>query len=50
MRGGGAYTWDATISLAITPSLQVEYDLIVGGGGGGEEEQGRKMLQTLAVG
>ena len=27
---GGAYTWDATISLAITPSL---HDLIVGGGG-----------------
>ena len=28
---GGAYTRDATTSLAITPSL---HDLIVGGGGG----------------
>ena len=30
---GGAYTWDATISLAITPSLPVpvKHDLIVGG-------------------
>ena len=31
--GGGAYTRDATISLAITPSLPVpvKHDLIVGG-------------------
>ena len=42
---GGAYTWDATISLAITPSL---HDLIVGGGGG--QVWGREMLPTLAVG
>ena len=32
--GGGAYTWDATISLAIMPSLPVKHDLIVGGGWG----------------
>ena len=30
-RGGGGYTWDVTISLGITPSLQVKHDLIVGG-------------------
>ena len=29
----GAFARDATISLAITPSLPVKYDLIVGGGG-----------------
>ena len=31
---GGACTWDATISLAITPPLPVpiKHDLIVGGG------------------
>ena len=29
--GGGAYTRDVTISLAITPSLLVNHDLIVGG-------------------
>ena len=28
---GGAYTQDATISLAIRPSLPVKLDLIVGG-------------------
>ena len=28
---GGAYTRDATISLAIRPSLPVKLDLIVGG-------------------
>ena len=31
--GGGAFARDATISLAITPSLPVKHDLIVGGGG-----------------
>ena len=31
---GGAYTRDATISLAIMPSLPVKHDLIVGGGWG----------------
>jgi len=29
--GEGAYTWDATISLAITPSLPVKHNLIVNG-------------------
>ena len=33
-RRGGAYTRDATISLAITPSLLIKHDLIVGGGRG----------------
>ena len=32
---GGAYTRDATISLAITPSLPIKHDSL-GGGGGGE--------------
>ena len=32
--GEGGYTWDATISLAITPSLPVKHDLIVDGGWG----------------
>ena len=44
---GGAYTQDATISLAITPSLPVKHDLIVDGGG---QAQGGEMLPTLAVG
>ena len=30
--------WDATISLAITPSLPVKHDLIVGGGVGAKHE------------
>ena len=36
-QGEGAYTRDATISPAITPSLSVlvKHDLIFGGGGGG---------------
>ena len=45
---GGAYKWDATISLAITPSLLVKHDLIVSGGGG--QAQGEEILPTLAVG
>ena len=45
--GGGAYTQDATISLAITPSLPVKHDLIVDGGG---QARGGEMLLTLAVG
>ena len=44
---GGAYTWDATIFLAITPSLPVKHDLIVYGGG---QARGGEMLPTLAVG
>ena len=42
----GAYTWDATISLVIMPSLLVKHDLIVGGG----QAQGVEMLLTLLVG
>ena len=45
---GWAYTRDATISLAITPSLPVKNDLIVGGGWG--QAQDGEMLPTLAVG
>ena len=44
---GEAYTRDATISLAITPSLPVNHDLIVDGG---DQAQGGEMLPTLAVG
>ena len=44
----GAYTWDATISLAIMPSLLVKHDLIVGGGWG--QARDGEMLLTLAVG
>ena len=47
---GGAYTRDATIFLAITPSLLV----IVGGGwgpsAGRRQARGREMLTMLAVG
>ena len=42
----GAYTWDATVSLMIMPSLLVKHDLIVGGG----QAQGVEMLLTLLVG
>ena len=45
--GGGAFARDATISLAITPSLPVKHDLIVGGGWG--QAQGGEILSTLAV-
>ena len=44
---GEAYTRDATISLAITPSLPVNHDLIVDGG---DQARGGEMLPTLAVG
>ena len=44
MQGGGACTRDATISLAITPSLPVKHDLIVGGGWGQARDGG--MLQA----
>ena len=42
---GGAYMRDATISLAITPSLPIKHDSLsvcvcVWGGGGGGEAQG----------
>ena len=45
---GEAYTQDATISLAITPSLPVpvKHDLFVGGG----RARGGEMLLTLPVG
>ena len=52
----GAYTRDATISLAITPSLPVllKHNLIVGGGWGlsvrHRRARGREMLLTLQVG
>ena len=36
---GGLYTLDATISLAITSSLPVKHDLIVGGGWGPSTRQ-----------
>ena len=45
--GGGAFARDATISLAITPSLPVKHDLIVGGGWG--QARGGEILSTLAV-
>ena len=35
----GAYTWDVTISLTITPSLPVKHDLIIGGGWGPSARQ-----------
>jgi len=50
--GGGAYTRDATISLAITPSLPGMKSLSVWGGGtsaGRRRERGGEMLTTLAV-
>ena len=53
--GGGAYVQDATISLAIMPSLPVpvKHDLIVGGGWGPSTRhrrvQGGEMLPTLPV-
>ena len=46
--GEGAYTWDATISLAITPSLPVKHNLIVNGKWG--QARGGQMLSMLAVG
>ena len=42
------YTRDATIALAITPSLPVKRDLIVCGGWG--QARDREMLPSLAVG
>ena len=45
--GGGAFARDATISLAIRPSLPVKHDLIVGGGWG--QARGGEILSTLAV-
>ena len=44
---GGTFARDATISLAITPSLPVKHDLIVGGGWG--QAQGGEIFSTLAV-
>ena len=44
----GAYTWDVTISLAITPSLPLKRDLIVCGRWG--QARDGEMLPTLAVG
>ena len=44
----GAYTRDATISLAITPSLLVKHDFIVGGGWGPSTKQ--RDAPMLAVG
>ena len=49
----GAYTWDVTISLAITPSLLGMKSLPVGGWGPSVERRrarDREMLTTLAVG
>ena len=46
--GGGAYTRDVTISLAITSSLPVKHDLL--SVGGGSQARGGEMLSTLAVG
>ena len=45
--GGGAYTRDVTISVAIMPSLPVNHDIIVDGG---DQARGGEMLPTLAVG
>ena len=47
LASGGAFERDATISLAITPSLPVKHDLIVGGGWG--QARGGEILSTLAV-
>ena len=50
---GGAYTRDAIISLAITPSLPGMKSLSVGGWGPSVERrraQNGEMLKTLAVG
>ena len=47
LASGGAFARDATISLAITPSLPVKHDLIVGGGWG--QARGGEILSTLAV-
>ena len=51
---GGAYTRDATISLAITPSLPIKHDSLGGEGGRPSTRRrrtrGGEMLPTLVVG
>ena len=50
---GGAYTRDATISLAITPSLPIKHDSLGGGWRPSTRRRrtrGGEMLPTLAVG
>ena len=43
---GGAYTRDATISLAIMPSLPGMKSLSVGGGGGGDQARNVSEPET----